>query len=202
MADSDESLVLQSRAGDRSAFEELVRRTARLVYTRAYLETGDNHRAEDLTQETFLNAWRSIGQVKEASGFRAWLMTVLQSAVVDAARRENRKKRKSPRHGDLTPRALDDPMLRIADAAPDPLEAAQQNEERQRALSVLRSLPAEYRQVLMLRYLAGADYETIAQQLALSNGSLRGLLHRGLALLRRQLGSEISDSKFERSRHE
>ena len=54
------------------------------------------------------------------------------------------------------------------------------------SLSILRSLPHEYRQVLMLRYLAGADYETIARQLALSNGSLRGLLHRGLAMLRRE----------------
>ena len=188
MTDSDESLVIMSRGGDRAAFEELVRRTARLVYTRAYLETGDIHRAEDLVQETFLIAWRSIGQVKDPSGFRAWLMSVLHSAVIDAARRDNRKKRKP---GDLKSRDVDDPMLRLAGAAPDPLVSAQQNEERQRVLSVLRSLPSEYQQVLMLRYLAGADYETIARQLALSNGSLRGLLHRGLALLRRQMESEI-----------
>jgi RNA polymerase sigma-70 factor (ECF subfamily) len=188
LTDSDESLVVQSRGGNRAAFEELVRRTARLVYSRAYLETGDTHRAEDLVQETFLIAWRSIGQVKDPTGFRAWLMSVLHSAVIDAARRENRKKRKP---GDSNPRDVDDPMLRIAGSAPDPHESAQKNEERQRVLSVLRSLPAEYQQVLMLRYLAGADYETIARQLALSNGSLRGLLHRGLALLRRQMESEI-----------
>ena len=48
----------------------------------------------------------------------------------------------------------------------------------------------------MLRYLAGADYDTIARQLALSNGSLRGLLHRGLAMLRAQMQSlEPSESK-------
>jgi RNA polymerase sigma-70 factor, ECF subfamily len=187
LTDSDESLVMQSRGGDRAAFEELVRRTARLVYTRAYLETGDTHRAEDLVQETFLIAWRSIGQVKDPSGFRAWLMSVLHSAAIDAARRENRKKRKPQ---ESNPRDVDDAMLRIAGNAPDPHESAQKNEERQRVLSILRSLPAEYQQVLMLRYLAGADYETIARQLALSNGSLRGLLHRGLALLRRQMESE------------
>src|SRR5689334_12026605 len=58
VSDSDEALVIRSRGGDRAAFEELVRRTARLVYARAYLETGDVHRAEDLVQETFLIAWR------------------------------------------------------------------------------------------------------------------------------------------------
>ena len=48
-------------------------------------------------------------------------------------------------------------------------------------------MPEEYREVLTLCYLAGADYETIARQLALSNGSLRGLLSRGMAMLRTKL---------------
>ena len=191
MSDSDEALVIKSRGGDRAAFEELVRRTARLVYTRAYLETGDNHRAEDLVQETFLIAWRSIRQVKEASGFRPWLMSVLHSAVIDSVRRESRKKRGGGGRG-----ADAEAMLRLADGGSTPPESAERSEERARALSVLRSLPEEYRQVLMLRYLAGADYETIARQLALSNGSLRGLLHRGLAMLRSQIEAKTYDEKM------
>jgi RNA polymerase sigma-70 factor, ECF subfamily len=179
--DSDEALAIKSRGGDRAAFEELVRRTARLVYTRAYLETGDVHRAEDLVQETFLIAWRSIRQVKDAAGFRPWLMSVLHSAVIDAVRRESRKKRGGGRNAEA------EAMLKLADGGATPPESAERSEERARALSVLRSLPEEYRQVLMLRYLAGADYETISSQLALSNGSLRGLLHRGLAMLRSQM---------------
>jgi RNA polymerase sigma-70 factor (ECF subfamily) len=181
-AGSDAALVLASRRGDAEAFEELVRRTARLVYARAYLETGDRHRAEDLVQETFLTAWRKIGQLSDPGGFRAWLMTILHSAVVDAARRAGRRKRRAPRGGD----AGETEMQRIPDAAPTPAESVETAEQRQRALSILRSLPREYQQVLMLRYLAGADYETIARQLALSNGSLRGLLHRGLAMLRQE----------------
>ena len=78
-------------------------------------------------------------------------------------------------------------MMRLADAAPTPPEVVEAGEQRRRALSILRSLPQEYRQVLTLRYLAGADYDTIARQLALSNGSLRGLLHRGLEMLRKQM---------------
>ena len=196
MIEADEALVAKSRRGDRAAFEELVRRTARLVYTRAYLETGNTHRAEDLVQETFLIAWKKIAQVSDASGFRAWLLTILHSVVVDAARRQGRKKRNP---GDGNPPALSDAMLRIADPAPDPAALAQSREERERALSVLRSMPSEYQQVLMLRYLAGADYESIARQLALSNGSLRGLLHRGLAMLREQM--QRTDS-YVRTSHE
>jgi DNA-directed RNA polymerase specialized sigma24 family protein len=51
-------------------------------------------------------------------------------------------------------------------------------------LSLLRSLPEEYRLPLTLRYIGGADYETIGRELGLSNGSLRGLLHRGMEKLR------------------
>ena len=187
----DVDLVVASKRGDREAFEELVRRTARLVYARAYLETGDVHRAEDLVQETFLTAWKKLDQLSDPAGFRSWLMSILHSVLIDSIRRASRKKRKrggggAGGGGD----ARDDEVMRVADPSPSPDESAQRNEERQRALTILRSLPREYQQVLMLRYLAGADYDTIARQLALTNGSLRGLLHRGLAMLRNEFERE------------
>src|SRR5438309_7048186 len=91
--DPEESLVRSARQGDRAAFEELVRRTSRLVFARLYLETGDAHRAEDLVQETMLSAFRSLGQLAEAKGFRSWLLKIAQNLAIDAARRELRKKR-------------------------------------------------------------------------------------------------------------
>jgi RNA polymerase sigma factor (sigma-70 family) len=196
VTEADESLVIKSRGGDRAAFEELVRRTARLVYTRAYLETGNSHRAEDLVQETYLIAWRSIGQVKDPTGFRPWLMSVLHSAVVDSIRRDSRKKRSGTKSTDQ------EAMLKRAGGGPEPHESAEVSEERERALSVLRSMPDEYRQVLTLRYLAGADYETISNQLALTNGSLRGLLHRGMAMLRAQMQSPQLQSAPKQSQSE
>ena len=183
MVESEESLVAASRRGDRQAFEELVRRTARLLFARAYLETGDAHRAEDLVQDTLLTAWRSIRQVTDAAGFRPWLMSILHTATIDAQRRASRKKR----GGSDKRRTGEETFLRLADDRPTPSESAERSEERERTLAVFRSLPSEYRQVLMLRYLAGADYEEISRQLALTNGSLRGLLHRGMAMLRAEL---------------
>src|SRR5688572_28734762 len=90
---ADRDLVVASQRGDRAAFEELVRRTARLVFSRIYLDTGDAHRSEDLVQETFLAAWRSIAQVTDPTGFRAWLLSIAHSVTVDALRRDSRKKR-------------------------------------------------------------------------------------------------------------
>lgn len=178
--ETDEALVLRSREGDRSAFEELVRRTARLVFSRLYLETGDVHRAEDLAQETYLVAWRSIRQVTDAKGFRTWLLSVAHSAAVDAYRRDARQKRSATREDAR-------PLEAIADTRDAPDERAQREEGRQRVLAMLRSLPEEYREPITLRYIGGADYDTIGRQLGLSNGSLRGLLNRGMARLRAEM---------------
>src|SRR5262249_51947263 len=154
MSQSDEVLVKQARHGDRAAFEELVRRTSRLVFARLYLETGDVHKAEDLSQETLLAAYRALHQLADAAGFRAWLMTIAQHVSVDAARREAGQKRAAP------PRA-DTPVTLLRAHEPPPEEKAEQKEMRQRVLAVLRSLPEEYRLPITLRYIAGADYETI-----------------------------------------
>jgi RNA polymerase sigma factor (sigma-70 family) len=74
---------------------------------------------------------------------------------------------------------------------PTPEEAVERDEMRQRVLAVLRSLPEEYRLPITLRYLTGADYESIGEQLGLTNGSLRGLLHRGLRMLRERLPRDL-----------
>jgi RNA polymerase sigma-70 factor (ECF subfamily) len=180
---SDEQLAARSRRGDRAAFEQLVRRTARAVYARQYLEVGDPHRAEDLAQETFLLAWRSIGQLADPAGFRPWLLSIARSVATDAYRRDARKKRGAGgRREDFTVATET-----ASDPAATPHEAAEREERRRRVAGALKSLPEEYSLPLTLRYVAGADYETIGRQLGLSNGSLRGLLSRGLAKLREKL---------------
>ncbi len=60
MSEIEQGLVRKAQAGDRPAFEELVRRSTRLIYARLYLETGDRHWAEDLAQETWLLAYRAL----------------------------------------------------------------------------------------------------------------------------------------------
>lgn len=185
MTDSDEALVVRSRNGERPAFEELVGRTGRLVFVRLLLETGDAHRAEDLTQETFLAAWRGIRQVQDPKAFRPWLLSIAQRVQLDAWRREGARKRRGRHVGD-------DAMAGLADPSPGPVQAAETSEARQRLLKALKELPEQYRQPLALRYLAGADYQTIERQLALSNGSLRGLLNRGMVMLREAMTARPS----------
>ena len=70
---------------------------------RQYLETRDAHRAEDLAQETFLVAWRSIGQVEDPKGFRTWLLSVARTVATDDYRRRNRKNKTHPTFCRLVP---------------------------------------------------------------------------------------------------
>ncbi len=189
MNELDEALVMKAKRGDRAAFEELVRRTSRLVYSRLYLETGDVHRSEDLVQEAYLLAFRSIGQLEDASKLRAWLLQVAKSVLIDSSRRASRQKRASASQAD--PAALQD----VAASELSPEAAAELAEQRQQILTVLRGLPEEYQMPLTLRYITGADYKTIQQQLGITNGSLRGLLHRGLKLLHERLEPLFEDEE-------
>ena len=179
MIDSEIPLVEQAQRGDRVAFEELVRRTSRLVYARLYLETGDTHLAEDLLQETLLIAFRNIGQLTDPAKFRSWLLRIAQNTAIDAGRRRSVHKRALKR--ETAKRRRD------GEFSPGPEEELEQEELLQKVLVILRSMPEEYRLPLTLHYLVGADHEAIQMQMGLTNGALRGLLHRGMVRLRAEM---------------
>ena len=181
--EAEDALARRARLGDRAAFEELVRRTTRLVYSRLYLETGDPHLAEDLVQETYLRAFRSIGRLHDPATFRHWLLGIAHSAVIDAWRRSTAQRRAPAR------KTAGEGSLEGVAAPPG--EDASTAETRERVRSILQSLPEQYRLPLTLRYVDGADYETISMQLGLTGTALRGLLYRGMELLRRAVKQEM-----------
>jgi RNA polymerase sigma-70 factor (ECF subfamily) len=186
MSETDTDLVVRARTGDRQAFEELVRRTSRLVFARLYLDTGHTQRAEDLLQETLLLAYRSLRKLENPAQFRPWLLTIAHNVVIDAARRDSRQKRNPGMNGTTE-------LSSVPANGLSPEDAAQREELRGAVLSVLRSMPEEYRLPLTMRYITGADYDTIGEQLGLTNGSLRGLLHRGLKMLKDRLPPEMAN---------
>ena len=184
MSEGDDSLVRRAQSGDRAAFGELVRRTSRLVYARLYLETGDRHFAEDLLQETWILAYRSLARLNNPGSLRPWLLAIAQNVLAEAIRKQGRQKRTPPA------RANAQVLTDVPCPNPTPSQDAEKADAHDQVLAVLRSLPEEYRSALTLRDLAGADYDTIETQLGLTNGALRGLLHRGLKILRSRLGGK------------
>lgn len=190
MSETDTDLVVRARNGDRVAFEEMVRRTSRLVFARLFLDTGHTQRAEDLLQETLLLAFRSLRKLENPAQFRPWLLTIAHNVVIDAARRDSRQKRGAGLNGSANGKSE---LHDVPCAGLSPEDAAQREELRGAVLSVLRSMPEEYRLPLTMRYITGADYDTIGEQLGLTNGSLRGLLHRGLKMLKDRMPPELAN---------
>jgi RNA polymerase sigma-70 factor (ECF subfamily) len=155
-------LVRQARAGNREAFEGLIRAHARLVWSYVYGLLRDSSLVEDMVQETFFRAWKGIRMLQDESAFRSWLISIAKRTCWET---EERRARKVP------PPAQDylpaEPRLNVHDA--------------------LHALPERYRLPLTLRYLEGLGHQDIGERLGLTNGTLRGLLQRGIKKLREHL---------------
>lgn len=161
--------VQRAQSGDRGAFEELVRATARLVWACVYGMVPDKAWTEDLVQETFLRAWESIRELKEPGAFKGWLLTIAR--------------RLAWRHAELSGRSAPQPDV-AAVLPPDPEDPEEAREKVQEALA---RLPERYRLPVTLHFLNGMEYAAISNLLGLENGSLRGLIARGAAKLRAEL---------------
>ncbi len=182
----DEWLVRAARLGERDAFEHLIRRYARLIYSRIAVDRSiDAHRIEDLTQETFLLAWQKLSTLEEPRHFRAWIASIADRVVIDSVRKESRRKRSNG--SPVVSMDLQDAPLQIASSRDGPSEIAIDDEQQARALTALNELPEPYRAPLTMRYLGGMEFDEICDRLSISRGSLRGLLQRGLALLRKTM---------------
>jgi RNA polymerase sigma-70 factor (ECF subfamily) len=184
MSEPDKTLVIRARGGDRSSFEELVRRTSRLLFARFYLETGSSNRAEDLVQETFLLAFRSLHQLSDPALFRSWLLTLARNVRIDEVRKSTRIKR-------LAPVAAEYSLGELPSSEPSPDERALREEMRLQVLEVLRTLPEEYRLPITLRYILGIDSEAISEHLGTTKSAVRSMLYRGLKVLRNRLPADL-----------
>jgi RNA polymerase sigma-70 factor (ECF subfamily) len=175
----EERLIASARSGDRDAFDELFRRERPYVFNLMCQLTGDAARADDLTQEAVIAAFRKLGQFRSESSFRTWLSRI----AINLFRMERRK---APRHESLTLETIwlpgddDHPERRIIKS------------ELQWCIrhSLRHHLPRKYRIVLILRDLQNLSYREIADILGCSLGRVKTDLHRGRKLFRDQFVKE------------
>ena len=182
------------RSGDALAFNRLVEERHGDIYALLYRLTEDPEEARDLTQETFLQAFRNIAGFRGEADLRTWLYRI----AVNQAR--NRWRWWKRRRRDRTV-SLDAPVSESQDA---PLSAGMAGEssadpeqqtlarERERALhAALRTLSRPYREVIVLRDIEGLSYEEVALALDLNVGTVKSRLSRGRDELRRRLAGSL-----------
>ena len=170
-------VVVAAQRGDRRAFAELYRRFARAVHgvVLAKVRYCD---AADLVQDVFAVALERLPQLGEAAAFPGWLLAIARNRAIDHLRGKR-------------PIAMGDDLPELPVAASRASEVAE-------VLTALRALPDAYQETMILRLVEGMTGPEIAAQTGLSPGSVRVNLHRGMKLLREQLGisEEVSDDKI------
>jgi len=187
--DSMEPVVAAATAGDESAFSELVERYRRDLQAHAYRILGSREDAEDLTQETFLRAWRMRGTFQGRSSFRAWLFRIATNTCLSALERRPRRRPAAAGHETVWIHPAPDAVLeQIAstDAEPDDELVAKETVELAFLVAV-QHLPPRQRAVLIARDVLGWSAKEAASLLDTSVASVNSALQRARATLRNHL---------------
>lgn len=177
-AEAEAVLVERARGGDRAAFEELVRRHADRLYAIVLRFIADRGDAQEVTQEAFLRAWRSIRHFEGRSQFFTWLYRI----------GINEAKRRAARRPPVTLVSLDDePIPEAPDWSHAPETRMRQADLRRLIEEVIRALPIEYRAPLILRDVEGLSTQEAAEVMDLGEAAFKSRLHRARLVVRRAL---------------
>jgi len=163
-ASADEELVAAAQAGDREAFGCLYERFGPMVHG-ILLARVPYTEVDDLVQDVFLAAFQRLSTLRATGAFGGWLAAIARHRAIDFHRRP--------------------PIEQMTDDVPDTAAAAPG--AALGVLAVMRSLPAAYRETLVLRLVEGMTGEEIARRTGLTPASVRVNLHRGMKRLRQAL---------------
>ncbi len=173
---SDAELVEQARAGERAAFDALLRRHDERMRGLAFKILADRHAMDDVLQEAYVKAYRGLGRFKAGSNFGTWLYRITYNACID----ELRRRKRAP----LAAGEGEDPVS----GRPGPERVVSAAETVRQALA---DLPTDQRVTVVLVDGEGFDHREAAEILGVAPGTVASRLHRARAALRRVLGEEV-----------
>jgi len=187
MEASDAAAVAQVLAGDQEAFRVLVERHSRNIFRLAYRMTRNEPDAEDVVQESFLRAYRKLGQFESRSNFGTWLYRVAVNCALDHLRlKERRDKEMATTPGRQEPEPAD-PMLSLPSRDPSPERLVASAELRRKLDSALAGLSPRERVAFALRHVEGRSVEEIAKTLGLRVSATKNTVFRAVKKLRQVL---------------
>lgn len=171
-------LVAMARAGDRLAFDDLVKATYAGAFTLATRLMGNGEDASDVVQDAYLRAFRAIGRFRGDARFTTWLYRIVANCAATALGRRGRH-----RHEEL-----DEAIVVIDDHADrDPERKASDSYDRMRVQAALAGLPEKLRVVVVLRDVYDLPHEAIATELGITETAAKVRLHRARKKLRARL---------------
>ena len=184
MAESEQRLVWLAKTGDTEAFSELVSLFESKVYRAAYALTGNEEDAKDLSQETFVKAYRGIGRFRGKSSFFTWLYRILLNSFNTWLRKRARTVELLENHRRQSVAAD------FAGSSTSNSQLSSDRESVDRVYRAISSLPHEQRMVIVMRCLEDMTYREIARAMSCSIGTVKSRIHAGRLSLRHKLLQE------------
>jgi RNA polymerase sigma-70 factor (ECF subfamily) len=173
----DEMDLIRRAAADGDAFGELYTRYVRRIYSYIYYRTGDHNEAEDLTARVFQRALHHMGSYRDQGvPFSAWLYRIAHNLVANWHRDRSRR-----------PIVPLDERLVASGASAQPEAQAVRKEEQRQMLDVVRTLPADRQELLILKFVDHLSNAEIGEIMGRSEGAIKSLYHRTLSSLRIEL---------------
>jgi RNA polymerase sigma-70 factor, ECF subfamily len=173
----DDILLTRAAQGDLDAFGQLYERYVERIFNYIYYRTGSIYDAEDLTEKVFMRALRHIGNYRDQGlPFSAWLYRIAHNLVANW-HRDNSRRKEIP---------LDDSLL-VGQHLDHPENELVRLEEREKLVKVIRDLPPERQQVIILKFIERLSNAEIGQIMGRTEGAVKSLYHRTLLSLRDEL---------------
>jgi RNA polymerase sigma-70 factor, ECF subfamily len=180
-AASDEVLVAKSKNGDKTAFEILVKRYSKYVYTTAFFMIRDSHEAEDISQEVFVKVYLAIGGFRGLSSFKTWLRKLTVNTCIDKIRL---KSKISDKKVSLDSMIEDGKEIMLYEFNQNVEKFFQDKETVKDVLKIIVNLEESYRIPLILRDLQDYSYIEIAEILKKPVGTVKTNIHRARKIIK------------------
>lgn len=195
-ATSDEQIVELALSGDGDAFGEIVRRWERRIYALAYGMLGREEDARDATQETFLAAFRNLHGFRGEAKVSSWLHRIAVNQCITRQRRSKVRGETS-----LEDETEANGASYFAPAHQSPAHAAEAGERTELVRRAVTSLPAELRQVIVMKEFEELTFQEIAQNLDLPLSTVKSRLYTALRQLRLRLAKMEPEAKWDVQRN-
>lgn len=185
---SDQSLISLIKNGDKEAFNILVKRYEKKVLNILYLQLGNIPDLEDLAQEVFIKIFKNIKGFRGEAKFSTWIYRITMNVAYDYKRKNKEVY------------SLDEPMKEdeedtfekvVPSEEEDPLSVVEREDIRSKLQKLIRELPKEYQEVLILREYEGLSYEEISKVLKCPVGTVESRLFRARKELKEKLLREV-----------
>jgi len=189
----DHRLISEFKAGSMQAMEQIVERYEDRIFTFGLKMCGHLQDAEDIAQETFLNAFKYLKDFREETKLKNWLFKIAATACI----RKRRKKKCEPDQeislDSFMPQNGDDSAYDIPDVSDDPSDRMIQAELKKIIAAAIQSLPHKYRLVFNLRDIEGFSTQETADILGISTQSVKTRLHRARLFLRDRISTSYRE---------